>query len=123
MYILHVDVFTDHHNLQYVFTQKDLNLRQISCLDLLKDYDMSILYHPDKATVVKDALNHMNLCSLSHIDESMKVLVKEVHRFARFGVKLEHSSDGGFMVGNNSESSLVVKVKSNQHLDKSLMEL
>ena len=31
--------------------------------------------------------------------------------------------DGNFMVGNNSESSLVVEVKSKQHLDLALMEL
>ena len=28
LYGVHVDVYTDHNSLQYVFTQKDLNLRQ-----------------------------------------------------------------------------------------------
>ena len=28
LYGVHVDVFTDHKSLQYVFTQKDMNLRQ-----------------------------------------------------------------------------------------------
>ena len=28
LYGVHVDVFTDHKSLQYVFTQKELNLRQ-----------------------------------------------------------------------------------------------
>ncbi|WMV29348.1 hypothetical protein MTR67_022733 [Solanum verrucosum] len=46
LYGVYVDVFTDHKSLQYVFTQKDLNLRQRRWLELLKDYDMSILYHP-----------------------------------------------------------------------------
>ena len=38
-------------------------------------------------------------------------------------MRLEDSLDGGFMVHDNSESSLVVEVKSKQHLDKSLMDL
>ncbi|MCQ7850991.1 reverse transcriptase, partial [Salmonella enterica] len=42
LYGVHVDIFTDHKNLQYVFTQKDLNLRQRRWLEFLKDYDMSV---------------------------------------------------------------------------------
>ncbi|WMV37439.1 hypothetical protein MTR67_030824, partial [Solanum verrucosum] len=34
----------------------NLNLRQRRWLELLKDYDMSVLYHPGKANVVADAL-------------------------------------------------------------------
>ena len=52
LYGVHVDVFTDHKSLQYVFTQKELNLRHMRWLELLKDYDMSIIYHPGKANVV-----------------------------------------------------------------------
>ena len=48
LYGMHVDVFTDHKSLQYVLTQKELNLRQRRWLELLKNYDMSILYHPGK---------------------------------------------------------------------------
>ncbi|WMV09094.1 hypothetical protein MTR67_002479 [Solanum verrucosum] len=33
----HVDFFTDHKSLQYVFSQKDLNLHQRRLLELLKD--------------------------------------------------------------------------------------
>ncbi|WMV24317.1 hypothetical protein MTR67_017702 [Solanum verrucosum] len=46
LYGAHVDVFTNHKSLQYMFTQKDLNLFQIRWLELLKDYDMRILYPP-----------------------------------------------------------------------------
>ena len=89
---------------------------------MLKYYDMSILYHPGKANVVENALSHMTIGSVSHIDEAKKDLVRDVHRLSRLGVRIEDSSDGGFMVYNNSDSSLVVEVKSKQHLDKSLME-
>ena len=50
-------VYTDHKSLQYVFTQKELNTRQRRWLELIKDYDCEILYHPDKANVVADALS------------------------------------------------------------------
>ncbi|WMV45576.1 hypothetical protein MTR67_038961, partial [Solanum verrucosum] len=43
--------------LQYIFKQKDLNLRQRRWLELLKDYDIDILYHPGKANIVADALS------------------------------------------------------------------
>src|SRR5688572_26991763 len=70
LYGVHVDVYTDHKSLQYVFTQKDLNLRQRRWLELLKDYDMSVLYHPAKANVVADALSRLSMGSVSHIEDS-----------------------------------------------------
>jgi hypothetical protein len=50
-------VYTDHKSLKYIFTQKDLNLRQRCWLDLIKDYDLEIYYHPGKANLVADALS------------------------------------------------------------------
>jgi hypothetical protein len=43
--------------LKYIFTQKDLNLRQRRWLELIKDYDLEIHYHPGKANLVADALS------------------------------------------------------------------
>ena len=56
LYGVHVDVFSDHKSLQYVFTQKDFKSRQRRWLELLKDYDMSVLHHPGKANAVADNL-------------------------------------------------------------------
>jgi hypothetical protein len=52
------DVYTDHKSLKYIFTQKELNLRQRRWVELIKDYDMKLHYHPGKANVVADALSH-----------------------------------------------------------------
>ena len=71
---------------------------------MLKDYDMSVLYHPKKANVFVDALSCMTMGSVSHLDEAMKDLAKEVHRLARMGVRLDISPDGGAIVHHNSES-------------------
>ena len=43
LYGVHVDVFTYYKSLQYVFTQIELNLKQKRWLELLNDYDMSII--------------------------------------------------------------------------------
>ena len=58
-------IFTDHKSLKYLLTQKDLNLRQRRWLELLKDYDCIIDYHPGKANVVADALNRKMIFALT----------------------------------------------------------
>ena len=50
-------IYTDHKSLKYIFTQIDLNLRQHLWLELIKDYDLEVHYHPGKANVVVDALS------------------------------------------------------------------
>ena len=50
-------IYTDHKSLKYIFTQKELNMRQRRWLELIKDYDLEILYHPGKANRVADALS------------------------------------------------------------------
>ncbi|KAL0546427.1 hypothetical protein IC582_016335 [Cucumis melo] len=52
-----IQIFTDHKSLKYFFTQKELNMRQQRWLELVKNYDCEILYHPGKANVVANALS------------------------------------------------------------------
>jgi hypothetical protein len=58
-----VHIFTDHKSWKYFFTQLDLNMRQRRWLELIKDYDLEIHYHPSKANVVVDALSHKAHCN------------------------------------------------------------
>jgi hypothetical protein len=58
------EVYSDHKSLKNIFTQPYLNLRQWRWLELIKDYDLGINYHPSKANVVVDALSgrsHLNM--------------------------------------------------------------
>ena len=48
-----------------MLTQKDLNLRQRRWLELFKDYDCIINYHPGKANVVVYALSRKMISALS----------------------------------------------------------
>ncbi|GJU82414.1 putative reverse transcriptase domain-containing protein, partial [Tanacetum coccineum] len=50
-------IYTDHKSLQYIFGQKELNMRQRRCIELFSDYDYEICYHHGKANVVADALS------------------------------------------------------------------
>ena len=40
-----------------IFSRSELNMRQRRWLELVKDYDLEIHYHPGKANVVADALS------------------------------------------------------------------
>jgi hypothetical protein len=51
------ELYMDHKSLKYIFTQSNPNLRQRRWLELIKDYDLEINYHPGKANVVADALS------------------------------------------------------------------
>ncbi|XP_057478772.1 uncharacterized protein LOC130766090 [Actinidia eriantha] len=51
------EVFTDHQSLKYLFTQRDLNARQRRWMELIKDCECVIHYHPGRANVVADALS------------------------------------------------------------------
>jgi hypothetical protein len=58
------ELYTDHKSLKYIFTQSNLNRRQRKWLELIKDYDLGINYHPGKANLVVNALSHK-----SHVSE------------------------------------------------------
>ena len=82
MYGVHVDVFRDYKSHQYVLIQRELNLHRRRWLDLLKDCDMNVHYHPGKANVVADALNKMNIRSTKDVEDEKKELVKYIHGLA-----------------------------------------
>nr|GEZ02777.1 putative reverse transcriptase domain-containing protein [Tanacetum cinerariifolium] len=50
-------IYTDHKSLQHIFSQKELNMRQLRWIELFSDYDCEIRYHPSKENVVVDALS------------------------------------------------------------------
>jgi hypothetical protein len=70
----------DHKSLKYIFTQPDLNMRQRRWLELIKDYELEIHYHPGKANVVVDALsrkaqcNYLPVVRLTEEESSTRVL-------------------------------------------------
>ncbi|GKB98839.1 putative reverse transcriptase domain-containing protein [Tanacetum coccineum] len=79
-------IYTDHKNLQYIFDQKELNMRQRRWIELFSYYDCKIRYNPSKANVVADALSRKELMkprrvrALSMtIHSSIKARILEAH--------------------------------------------
>ena len=56
-------IYTNHKSLKYIFTQPELNMRQCRWLELIKDYNLEVHYHPGKANVVADALSQKSHCN------------------------------------------------------------
>ncbi|KAI3746339.1 hypothetical protein L6452_08768 [Arctium lappa] len=69
LYGMKYTLFTDHKILKYIFDQKDLNMLQRRWLELLKDYDCELLYHPGKSNVVADALSRIMGAKSSQVEE------------------------------------------------------
>jgi hypothetical protein len=79
------EIYTDHKSLKYIFSQKELNMRQMRWIELIKDYDLGIHYHPDKANVVADALSR-EPCSLNALLKTSQPTLCE--EFEKFGLEL-----------------------------------
>ncbi|XP_069144544.1 uncharacterized protein [Solanum lycopersicum] len=92
-----------HKSVQYVLTQKEFNLRQRRWLELLEDYDLSILYHPGKINVDSDTLSRFSVGITSHVEERNRELAKDVHTITRLGVRVIDSTEGGIMITNGAE--------------------
>ena len=58
-------------------------------MELLKDYDCSILYHRDKANVVADVLSRKSAGSLAHIGTGRRPIIKELHELIEQGLRLK----------------------------------
>ncbi|XP_020080576.1 uncharacterized protein LOC109704224 [Ananas comosus] len=56
-------------------------MRQRQWLELIKDYDLTILYHPGKANVVADALSRKSVENLATAITSQPALHKGMQRF------------------------------------------
>jgi hypothetical protein len=67
------DIYTNHKSLKYIFTQS---------LELIKDYDLEIYYHPGKANVVVDALSRKSQVNMLAAHPMPYELAKEFDRLS-----------------------------------------
>lgn len=58
-----------------------------------------------------------------HIEEEKKGLRKYIQRLSDMGVRLLDSNDGGVVIWNMGESSLVVEIREKQNSDHILLKL
>jgi hypothetical protein len=72
------EIYSDHKSLKCIFTQNDLNLRQRLWLELIKDYDLGINYHPRKANVVADVLSRKKYCNTTFAQRMPSEMRREI---------------------------------------------
>jgi RNase H-like domain found in reverse transcriptase/Reverse transcriptase (RNA-dependent DNA polymerase)/Integrase zinc binding domain/Retroviral aspartyl protease len=65
-----IEIFTDHHSLQYINTQPNLSARQCRWVELLQDYTFKIRHIAGDRNVVADALSRRSDHELAHVQEN-----------------------------------------------------
>ena len=73
--------YSYHKSLKYIFTHRDLNMRQRRWMEFLEDYDFTLHYHPSKANVVADALSRMSWGALASIASREWWMLKTMGQF------------------------------------------
>ena len=74
-------MFSNHKSMKYIFTQRDLNMRQRRWMEFLEDYDFTFHYHPGKENVVANALRRKLRGVLASIDSREWRMLKTVGQF------------------------------------------
>ena len=85
------ELYSDHKSLKYIFTQRDLNMRQRRWMEFLEDYDFTLHYHPGKANVVADALNRKSRGVLASIASREWQMLETV---GQFGLQYSEQTQG-----------------------------
>jgi hypothetical protein len=110
-------LYTDHKSLKYIFTQLNLDLRQRRWLELIKDYDLGINYHPGKANLVADALSQKSHVSQLMVDSMPFELCEE---FDNLNLRIVANTEAKEMeVG----SSLIQEIQMDQLEDEKIQEI
>jgi hypothetical protein len=110
-------LYMDHKSFKYIFTQSNLNLRQRRWLELIKDYDPGINYHPRKANVVADTLSRRSHVSQLVVDCMPFELCEE---FDKLNLRIVANNKAMEMeVG----SSLLQEIRKGQVEDEKIQEI
>lgn len=117
------DIYIDHKSLKYIFNQCDLNLRQRRWMELLKDYDCNILYHPGKVNMVADALSRKSIGILAYIVEVRRPLIQELQELEASGVCFEISDSNVFLAHIRAKLSLFDQIRLSQAKEPELDKL
>jgi hypothetical protein len=111
------ELYKDHKSLKYILTQSNLNLKQRRWLELIKDYDLRINYHPGKANVVADALSRRSHVSQLVVYSMPFELCEEFNKLNLRSVANTEVME--MEVG----SSLLQKTRKGQLEDKKIQEI
>ena len=112
-------MFSDHKSLKYIFTQRDLNMRQRRWMDCLEDYDFTLHYHPSKANVVADALSRKSRGVLASVAFQEWQMLETVRQF-----RLQYSDQAQRALGSLvATPSLLSRVIESQGQDAEILSI
>ena len=112
-------LYSDHKSLKYIFTQKELNMRQRRWLELIKDYDLTINYHPGKANVVADALSRKTHCNHISLEEYDKNLLQDL---AKMEIEFSEATSTANIASMTFHPTLFDQIKEKQASDAFIKE-
>ena len=94
-------------------------MRQRRWLELIKDYDMTINYHPGKANVVADALSRKKQCYHISIEGYGKELRQDL---AKMGIELREATSSANIAAMTFHPTLLDQIKEKQAMDAFIKE-
>ena len=107
------EVFSDHKSLKYIFTQRDLNMRQRRWMGYLENYDFTLHNHPSKENVVTDTLSRKSRGVLASVAFWEWQMLETVGQF-----RLQYSDQAQGALGSLVDTpSLLSKVIESQGQD------
>jgi hypothetical protein len=111
------ELYIDHKSLKYIFTQLNLNLRQRGWLELIKDYDLRINYHPGKANVMADALSRRSHVSHLVVDSMPFELCEE---FDKLNLRIVTNTEA---IEMEDSANLLQEIQKGQVEDEKIQEV
>ena len=110
-------VFTNHKSLKYLLT-RELNLRKRRWLELIKNYDLVIDYHPEKANVVANALSQKSSIILAHIRTLYVLLLLDLKTL---GITMDCDYHRALVANFIVRSTLIDQIRDKQMQDNDLV--
>ena len=108
MYGVHCKIFIDHKSLKYIFTQKDINMRQRIWREFLVDYDLEINYHPGKANLVADALSRKSQTIMASAITTQKELLRDLEKM---GIEFRKYHPNAMLSAIEIQPSIIDEIK------------
>ncbi|WVZ81075.1 hypothetical protein U9M48_028499 [Paspalum notatum var. saurae] len=111
------EIYTDHKSLKYIFTQNELNMRQRRWLELIKDYDLEIHYHPGKANVVANALSRKSYVNMA---VAFQMPLERCAEFESLNLGFVHHTT---VATFEAEPTLEQEIRKHQKTDEKIQEI